>query len=181
MKTILLLSLAAMVAVVALAFVPDVKAFVASVAEKVHDRAVQLQCKLGIVQPFVLLNKSYAGYATGTIVQLQTATEAALVAQGLAATSAGPVTAGNVTTTDTQGRAGIAAAGTNVVVTNSLFTTESKFSAFLSNAAADATATFITRIVPAAGSVTFQLNAASTGIVAVDWMLLLKSGETPTA
>jgi hypothetical protein len=129
----------------------------------------------------ILLSKSYAGYAAGTIVQLQTATETALIAQGLGTTSAGPVTAGAVTTTDTQGRLGIAAAGTQVILSNAMFTTESKFSAFLSNAAADATAVHITRIVPAAGTATFILNAASTGIVAVDWMLLMKSGELPTA
>lgn len=128
----------------------------------------------------ILLSRGYGGYAAGTIVQLQTSVEAALVAQGLAAVSAGPVTAGNVTTNQVQGRAGIAAAGTNVVVSNASFTTESKFVAALSNAAADATATFITRIIPAAGQVTFQLNAASTGIVAVDWAQVLVSGETQT-
>lgn len=127
----------------------------------------------------ILLSKAYAGYAAGTIVQLSTSTEAALVAQGLATVSAGPVTAGSVTTSESMGRAGIAAAGTQVIVSNPSFTTESKFAAYLSNAAADATAVSITRIVPAAGSVTFILNAASTGIVAVDWMLLLKSGEIP--
>lgn len=128
----------------------------------------------------VLLGRSYGGYAAGTIVQLQTNVEAALIAQGLATTSAGPVTAGAVTTTMVAGRVGIAAAGTNVVVTNPLFTTESKFLAFLSNAAADATGTFITRIIPAVGSVTFQMSAATTGIVAIDWMLLLQSGDTQT-
>lgn len=120
----------------------------------------------------ILLSRAYAGYLAGTIVQLPTSEEAALVAQGLASVSAGPVTAGAVTTSKTMGRAGIAAAGTSVTVTNAGFTTESRFAASLSNAAADATATSITRIVPAAGSVTFHLNAASTGIVAVDWMQL---------
>lgn len=126
----------------------------------------------------ILLNRPYAGYATGTIVQLQTPTETALINQGIAVTSAGPVTAGAVTTTQTNGRVGIAAAGTSVVVTNAQFTTESKFVAYLSNVAADATATGL-RVTPAAGSVTFALNAASTGIVAIDWALLTVSGETP--
>jgi hypothetical protein len=129
----------------------------------------------------ILLNRPYAGYAAGTIVQLQTVTEAALIAQGLAQTSAGPVTPGNVSTTEFQGRCGIAAAGTQVVVSNPYFTTESKFNAYLSNAAADGTALYVTRIIPAAGSVTFVLNAAATAAVAVDWMLLMKSGELPTA
>lgn len=129
----------------------------------------------------ILLSRPYAGYAAGTIVQLQTAVEAALIAQGFATTSAGPVTPGAVSTTETQGRVGIAAAGTSVVVSNPSFTTESKFAAYLSNAAADGTALYITRITPAAGSVTFTLNAAATAAVAIDWMLLMKSGELPTA
>lgn len=127
----------------------------------------------------ILLGKSYAGYAVGTIVQLPTQEEAALVAQGLATTSAGPVTPGAVTTTKTTGRVGIAAAGTSVVVTNAAFTTESRFLAYLSNAAADGTATSITRITPANGSVTFTLNAAATAAVAIDWALLTVSGELP--
>ena len=127
----------------------------------------------------ILLGKSYAGYAAGTIVQLPTQEEAALVAQGLASTSAGPVTPGAVTTTKTVGRVGIAAAGTSVVVTNAAFTTESRFLAYLSNAAADGTALYITRITPAAGSVTFTLNAAATAAVAIDWVLLTVSGELP--
>lgn len=128
----------------------------------------------------ILLNRSYAGYLTATIVQLQTVTESAVIAAGFATTSAGPVTAGAVTTTELQGRVGIAAAGTSVVVTNAIFTTESKFVAYLSNAAADGTALSVTRITPAAGSVTFTLNAAATAAVAVDWMMLMKSGSTGT-
>ena len=120
----------------------------------------------------ILLLKSYAGYAAGTIVQLPTTVEAALVASGAASTSAGPVTPGAVSTTMPTGRVGIAAAGTSVVVSNPSFTTESKFSAWLSNAAADTTALYITRITPAAGSVTFTLNAAATAAVAIDWALL---------
>lgn len=126
----------------------------------------------------VLLNRPYRGYAAGTIVQLQTSVEAALVAQGLASTSAGPVTPGAVSTDLPQGRVGIAAAGTSVVITNPNFTTESKFLAYLSNAAADTTATSITRITPASGSVTFTLNAAATAAVAIDWVQVMISGET---
>lgn len=126
----------------------------------------------------ILLTRAYGGYAAGTIVQLQTSTEAALIAQGLAATSAGPVTPGAVTTTQVAGRVGIAAAASTVVVTNAMFTTESKFVAFLSNAAADATSTFITRITPANGSVTFTLNANTTAAVSIDWMLLIQAGST---
>lgn len=128
----------------------------------------------------ILLSRAYRGYAAGTIVQLQTSMEAALIAQGLATASAGPVTPGAVTTDLSQGRVGIAAAGTNVVVTNANFTTESKFVAYLSNAAADGTALSITRITPANGSVTFTLNAAATAAVAIDWAQVLFSGETVT-
>ena len=120
----------------------------------------------------ILLSRSYAGYATGTIVQLTTSIEAALIVAGFGTNSAGPVTPGAVTTTMPGGRVGIAAAGTSVVVTNASFTTESKFAACLSNAAADASATFITRITPAAGQVTFTVNAAATAAVAIDWASL---------
>lgn len=124
----------------------------------------------------VLLGRAYGGYAAGTIVQLLKSTEDALIAQGLATTSAGPVTPGAVTTTLPYGRAGIAAAGTSVVVTNPNFTADSKFSAFLSNAAADTTALYITRITPAAGSVTFTVNAAATAAIAIDWVQIKIGG-----
>lgn len=120
----------------------------------------------------ILLSRAYAGYLAGTIVQLPTSEEAALVSQGYGTVSAGPVTPGAVTTTKTMGRVGIAAAGTSVVVSNPSFTTESRFSAFMSNAAADATAFDVVRVTPAAGSVTFALNAAATAAVAIDWMQL---------
>ena len=128
----------------------------------------------------ILLGRSYGGYVAGTIVQLATSIEAALIAQGLATASAGPVTPGAVTTNQPAGRVGIAAAGTSVVVTNPTFTTESKFSAYLSNAAADGTALYITRITPAAGSVTFTLNAAATAAVASDWAVLGPYGGVTT-
>ena len=123
----------------------------------------------------ILISKAYKGYLAGTVVQLATQEEAALVAQGFATVSAGPVTAGNVTTVATSGRVGIAAAGQTVTITNASITTESKFNVNLSNATPDATATFIARVTPAAGSVTFGLNAAATGAVAIDWMLLPSS------
>jgi hypothetical protein len=125
----------------------------------------------------ILLSKAYGGYAAGTIAQFSTEREASLIAQGFGVTSAGPVTAGAVTTSEVTGRLGIAAAGTSVVLTNPKITAESKFIAYLSNAAADATALYITRITPAAGSVTFTLNAAATGVVAIDWALLMVSGQ----
>ena len=66
------------------------------------------------------------------------------------------------------------------MLTNPNITTESKIIAYLSNAAADGTALYITRITPAAGSVTFTLNAAATAAVAIDWAIVLFAGELPT-
>lgn len=129
----------------------------------------------------ILLSRGYAGYLAGTIVQLPAQEEASLIAQGFGVTSASPVTPGNVTTNKTVGRVGIAAAGSSVVVTNPAFTPESRFVAYLSNGgAADGTATSVRAIVPAAGSVTFTLNAAATAAVAIDWMQLASSqGDIP--
>ena len=127
----------------------------------------------------IFLNKAYRGYAAGTIVQLQTSMEAAAVAQGIGAANAGPVNPGAVTTDLTQGRLGISA-GPSVVLTNPNITAETKFVAYLSQAAADATAFNIARIVPAVGSATFFLNAPSTGVVAIDWAIVMFAGEIAT-
>lgn len=125
----------------------------------------------------ILLNRPYDSYLSGTIVQLSTAVEAALVAQGLASTSAGPVTAGAVNAgNQTMGRVGIAAAGTSVVVTCAACTAESKVDAYIAQAAADATATSIVRILPAVGSFTIYVNAATTAAVTIDWCLINVSG-----
>lgn len=127
----------------------------------------------------ILLSKAYDGYVAGAIVQLATSLEAALVAQGLATTSAGPVTPGAVNAgNQTAGRVGIAAAGTSVVVTSALCTTESKVYAYLAQAVADVSSTFITRVLPANGSFTIFLNAAATAAVAVDWSLVNPAGLT---
>lgn len=124
----------------------------------------------------VVLNRPYKGYASGAIVQLGTSEEAALIAQGLASNSAGPVTPGAVSTNATFGRVGIAAGSASVVITNPAFTTESKFAAFLSNGTADGTALYVTRIVPAAGSVQIFVNANATAAIAIDWTLLGPAG-----
>lgn len=127
----------------------------------------------------ILLIRPYDAYVAGTIIQLSSNTEAALVAQGFASVSAGPVTPGPINAgSQSGGRVGIAAAGASVVVTCLLCTTESKISAYLSNAAADATALSITRITAANGSFTLTLNAAATAAVAVDWSLISPSGWT---
>lgn len=125
----------------------------------------------------ILLSRTYSGYAAGTVVQLQTPVEAALIAQGMGTSSAGPVTPGAVSTDQNLGRVGIAAAGTSVVITNAKFTAESRFTAYLSNASADTTAVSITRIVPAVGSVTFVVNAGATAAVSIDWSVQLLQGN----
>ncbi len=125
----------------------------------------------------ISLTRAYNGYLAGTIVQLDTPTETALVQQGFATVSAGPVTPGNVSTTQNSGRAGIAAAGTAVVISNPSLTSQSKVTAFLSNSTADTTATSL-RVTPAAGQVTITLNAAATAPVAIDWSIENLSGLT---
>lgn len=128
----------------------------------------------------VLLGRSYAGYAAGTIVQLPTNVEAALIAQGLATTSAGPVTPGAVTTTANQGRVGIAAGSSSVVVTNPNITAESKIFAVVAQAAADGTLLRVERVLCAAGSFTIYGTANATAAVTIDWALLGPQGGLTT-
>lgn len=124
----------------------------------------------------ILLGRSYAGYAAGTIVQLPTNVETALIAQGLATTSAGPVTPGAVTTTAAQGRVGIAAGQSSVVVTNPNITAESKVFAVVAQAAADGTLLRVERVLCAAGSFTIYGTANATAAVVIDWALLGPQG-----
>ena len=127
----------------------------------------------------ITLNRPYQGYVAGTIVQLTTAAEAALIAQGLATTSAGPVTPGAVNSGQLPiGRVGIAAAAISVVVTSPVVTTESRIYAYISQAAADVSAFQVVRVVPAAGSFTIFLNAAATAAVQVDWVIVSPVGLT---
>jgi hypothetical protein len=126
----------------------------------------------------VLLGRAYKGYAAGTIVQLSTNEEAALIAQGLATTSAGPVTTGAVTTSATSGRVAIAAGASSVVVTNANVDANSKIFAVVNQAAADGTLLRVERIVPAAGSFTIFGTANATATTVIDWILLEVSGLT---
>jgi hypothetical protein len=131
----------------------------------------------------ITLNRSYAGYASGTIVSLDTTTEAALIAQGLASlassAASAPTATGAVTANVLQGRATVAAAASSVVITNSLVNVNSKIVAYINQAAADGTAFNVTRIVPAVGSFTIFLNAATTANTVVDWVIIMPSGEFP--
>jgi hypothetical protein len=128
----------------------------------------------------ILLNRAYKGYLSGTIVQLPTSEEAALIAQGWASTSAGPVTGGAVTANVNQGRAGVAIGAASVVITNNQVTAESKVFAVVAQAAADGTALRVERIVCAAGSFTIYVTAAATALTSVDWVLFAPTGLTTT-
>lgn len=130
----------------------------------------------------ILLNRPYDAYLAGTIVQLPTPVEAALVAQGLASTSVGPVTAGAVNAgNQTMGRVGLAAAASSITVTCASCTAETKIDAYIAQAAADSTATSIVRILPAVGSFTIYANAAATAAVAIDWSIVGAPGFVPRA
>lgn len=124
----------------------------------------------------VQFNRPYLGYIAGQIATLDSATETALVQQGLAVFSVAAQTPGAVTVNASKGRAVIAAAATSVVVTNSFCAPESTVLAIISQAAADGTLTSIVRCTPAAGSFTITGNAASTAAVQVDWVVLNNSG-----
>lgn len=126
----------------------------------------------------VLINKTYKGVPAGNIAQFVTSEETALVAQGLASTTALDVTVGAATQNTVQGRAAIAAAGTSVVITNSLVDASSRIVATISQAAADATALSVDRVVPAAGSFTIYVNAAATATTYIDWVIVNPIGLT---
>lgn len=126
----------------------------------------------------ILLNRAYSGYVAGTIISLSTNQEAALIAQGWAVTSAGPVTTGAVTTAQSFGRVAIAAGSSSVVVTNALVDANSKIFAVVNQAAADGTLLRVERIVPAAGSFTIYGTANATATTSIDWVLMQISGDT---
>lgn len=130
----------------------------------------------------ILLNRAYMGYLAGTIVQLPTSVEASLIAQGLAVTSAGPVTAGPVTVGANvqQGRAAFGVGAASLVITHPGVTAESKVSAVIAQAAADGTLLRVERIVCANGSFTLYGTAAATAATTVDWVLHSPSGLTTT-
>ena len=119
----------------------------------------------------VLLNKAYGGYATGTIVKLPADTETALIAQGLAATNAGPSTSGAVTTTYSSGSVTCPIGVASVVVSNANISANSKVFAVVAQAAADGTALRVERVVCAAGSATLYLTANATAATVIDWIL----------
>lgn len=129
----------------------------------------------------VLLNKAYAGYLAGTVVNLPTSTETALVAQGLASTSAvASTTTGAVTANVTTGICAIAAGSSSVVITNSLVDASTPVYAVVSQAAADGTLLRVERILTAAGSFTIYGTANATATTLIKWAILTPQGMTET-
>lgn len=129
----------------------------------------------------VLLRIAYMGYLAGTTVELPTNVETALIAQGLATTAlASNITTGPVTANVLQGTVAVAAAAASIVVTNSLIDANTKVHAVVAQAAADATALRVERVVAAAGLVTIYLTAAATATTFVDWMIIPTPGMSIT-
>ena len=80
-------------------------------------------------------------------------------------------TPGNGTVNTPLGRCAIAAAASSVVITSSICTATSRVMAMINQAAADATAVSIARVVPAAGSFTIFPVAAATANTVVDFVV----------
>lgn len=129
----------------------------------------------------VLLNRAYAGYASGAVVELEASTEAALIAQGFAVTSSAVPTVGAATANVNSGSAAIAVGASSVVITNALVNASSKIWACVGQAAADGTLLRVERVVPAAGSFTIFGTANATAATVVDWCILNQSGMTPNS
>ena len=127
----------------------------------------------------VLLTRAYQGYVAGAIAAFDAATEAALIAQGLASNSAAVPTTGAATANALQGRAAIAAGSSSVVITNAYVNANSKIFAVVAQAAADGTLLRVERVVPAAGSFTIYGTANATATTAIDWSVIMPSGVFP--
>jgi hypothetical protein len=124
----------------------------------------------------VLLNRAYEGYLAGTVVNLPTNVETALVAQGLASTSTrASTTTGAVTANVMQGTAAIAAGASSIVITNNNVDANTIINAYVSQAAADGTLLRVERILPAAGSFTIYGTANATATTLVSWAIMSPS------
>ncbi len=107
------------------------------------------------------------GTATGTRGRVNITSLAA--AGPFALDKTNTATVGNVTINNPSGRVNIAAGGTSMVLTNNLITTASTL--ILTLATNDATAKSACAVA-AAGSATLTLNAASTGAVAINFLVV---------
>jgi hypothetical protein len=121
----------------------------------------------------VLLNRAYQGYPAGSVAELSTDAESALIAQGLASTALGTaITIGSTTANVPSGTVAIGAAGTSVVITNSLIDANSKVYAIVAQSTADATLTSVVRVVCGPGNVQIFGNAAATATTYIDWAII---------
>jgi|GEM_PF-3411622 len=124
----------------------------------------------------VLLNRAHKGYLSGTVVNLPTSVESALVAQGLAtASTRASTTTGAVTANVMQGTCAIAAGASSVVITNDKVDANSIINAYVSQAAADGTLLRVERILPAAGSFTIYGTANATATTLISWAVMSPS------
>lgn len=120
----------------------------------------------------VLLNKGYAGYLAGTVVNLPTSVETALIAQGLAIASVvASTTPGAVTANVPSGIGAVAIGAATLVITNNLVDANTPVSACIAQAAADATALRVERIVTTAGVITIHVTANATAATLVRWSI----------
>lgn len=126
----------------------------------------------------VALTKDYAGRTSGAVASFSTNIEAALIAQGMAATSAAALTTGAYTQNTTSGRASIAIGASSIVITNSLVDVNTKVCAVVAQAAADVTLLRVERVLAAAGSFTIFGTANATAATLVDWWVPLTQGDT---
>jgi hypothetical protein len=121
----------------------------------------------------VLLNKAYNGYLSGTVVNLPTNVETALVASGLASASTrASTTTGAVTYNGLQGTCAVAAGASSIVITTNKCDANSIVVAYVSQAAADGTFLRVERVLPAAGSFTIYGTAAATATTLVSWAII---------
>lgn len=130
----------------------------------------------------ILLQRPYAGYAAGTVVELPKSTEDTLIAAGQAQTSVAQPTPGPVSTFVAGGACAIATGQSSIVITNPIITPQSLIYAIVAQAAADATLTQVVRVLAAQGSFTIFGNANATANTTVDWAVLSPFGtySSPT-
>jgi len=127
-----------------------------------------------------LLSKGYNGYLSGTVVNLPTSIEAALIAQGLASASVvASTTTGAVTANLPYGICAIAIGASSVVITNNLVDANTPVGAIVCQAAADSTLVRVERVLSAAGSFTIYGTANATAITLVKWWVV-NTGQTAT-
>lgn len=128
----------------------------------------------------LLGSKGYKGYLAGTVVNLPASEEAALVAQGLAATSTvASTTTGAVTANVRSGICAVAAGASSIVITNELVNASTKINAYVSQASADGTLLRVERIVAAAGSFTIYGTANATATTLIAWFIESEAQSSP--